>query len=159
LGSGLRDFRDGMFPVTYQAIRTGKALQPDCVLTDHTHLADPWDVDVVDFEEPSGVFAPATNTFPALQDTKINGTGGTNGSGLPTWADCSASAASATMFFLLNCPPNRDGLRDATIVSRLAGRMKTATFGPAAARYVRFEARAANGASAAATEITVGARS
>jgi alpha-L-fucosidase len=39
------------------------------------------------------------------------------------------------------------------------GKMKVATFGPAAARYVRLEARAVNGgSSAAATEITVGAR-
>jgi alpha-L-fucosidase len=36
--------------------------------------------------------------------------------------------------------------------------MKTAVFGPVAARYVRLEARAATGNSAAATEITVGAR-
>jgi len=38
------------------------------------------------------------------------------------------------------------------------GKMKVATFGPVAARYVRLEATAANGSSAAATEITVGAR-
>ena len=37
--------------------------------------------------------------------------------------------------------------------------MKAATFGPVAARYVRLEARAVNGGTAAAaTEITVGAR-
>jgi alpha-L-fucosidase len=36
-------------------------------------------------------------------------------------------------------------------------RMKVATFGPAPARYVRFEIRAANG-SPAVTEITVGGR-
>ena len=39
------------------------------------------------------------------------------------------------------------------------GKMKVASFGPVAARYVRLEARAANGGNgAAATEITVGAR-
>jgi hypothetical protein len=37
------------------------------------------------------------------------------------------------------------------------GKMKAATFGPAAARYVRFEVRAANG-SPAVNELTVGAR-
>jgi alpha-L-fucosidase len=36
--------------------------------------------------------------------------------------------------------------------------MKTAIFGPVPARYVRLEVRAATGGSAAATEITVGAR-
>jgi hypothetical protein len=35
--------------------------------------------------------------------------------------------------------------------------MKTAIFGPVAARYVRLEARAAMGTSAFATDITVGA--
>jgi hypothetical protein len=38
------------------------------------------------------------------------------------------------------------------------GKMKTATFNPVAARYVRLEARAANGSSAVATEVTVGAK-
>jgi hypothetical protein len=37
-------------------------------------------------------------------------------------------------------------------------RMKVATFGPAPARHVRLEARAANGTNAAATEIGVGGR-
>ena len=36
--------------------------------------------------------------------------------------------------------------------------MKTAVFGPVAARYIRLEARAATGNNAAATEISVGAR-
>jgi len=38
------------------------------------------------------------------------------------------------------------------------GKMKWVTFGPVAARYVRLEARAANGAAAVATEVTVGAK-
>ncbi len=38
------------------------------------------------------------------------------------------------------------------------GKMKVATFGPAAARYVRLEATSANGSQAAATELAVGAR-
>jgi hypothetical protein len=38
------------------------------------------------------------------------------------------------------------------------GKMKTVTFGPVSARYVRLEARAANGSSAVATEVTVGAK-
>ena len=39
-----------------------------------------------------------------------------------------------------------------------SGLMKTASFAPVAARYVRLEATAANGAAAAATELAVGAR-
>jgi alpha-L-fucosidase len=38
------------------------------------------------------------------------------------------------------------------------GKMKVATFGPVAARYVRLEATQVNGSNAAKTEITVGAR-
>ena len=37
------------------------------------------------------------------------------------------------------------------------GKLHTAIFGPVAARYVRFEVRAANGGSAIVTDITVGA--
>ena len=53
-----------------------KSLQPNCLLTDHTHLVDPWEVDVVNFEEPTGAFSPATNAYAAEQDTKVNSIGG-----------------------------------------------------------------------------------
>ena len=53
-----------------------KSLQPNCLLTDHTHLVDPWEVDIVNFEEPTGAFAPANNTYAAAQETKINNSGG-----------------------------------------------------------------------------------
>jgi alpha-L-fucosidase len=100
------------------------------LLTDHTHLADPWDVDIVNFEEPSGAFAPAGNTYAAEQDTKINGSGGNDW----FWNPDVANLLSVTQIvnthlraleprftnFILNCPPNRDGLLDAAMVSRLA---------------------------------------
>jgi alpha-L-fucosidase len=275
--------------VAYQEIHElVKSLQPDCLVTDHTHLASPWDVDLVNFEEPTGVFAPADNTYAATQEQKINSSGGNDW----FWAPGIGGLMSASSIvdghlkmlepvwtnFLLNCPPNRDGRMDAAITSRLAevgaawspnaarpplpaqgpqiefpytpasatatsgtaasaidgindtsfntlwqtsgafpqsitldlaqmrpdvgiigvvpyyansrsstmgnitsyailtstngtaftmatsgtwpadGKMKVATFGPVAARYVRLEARAANGGAAVATEITVGAR-
>jgi len=115
----------------YQEIRElVKSLQPNCLLLDHTHLMSPWDADVAAIEEPKGTFVPADNTFPATQGQKINSTGGNdwfwapNIGGLmtvdnivnghlkmlePRWTN-----------FLLNCPPNRDGLMDAAIVTRLA---------------------------------------
>ena len=63
--------------VAYQEIRgLVKSLQPDCLLTDHAHLADPWDMDIVNFEEPRGGWAPAGNTYPAQQEQKVNATGG-----------------------------------------------------------------------------------
>ena len=275
--------------VAYQEIRDlVKSLQPNCLLTDHAHLADPWDIDIVNFEEPRGGWAPAGNTYPGAArtegqrhrrqrlvlgarrrrpDDRRRDRGAKHLADLePKWTN-----------FLLNCPPNRDGklapaivelLRDVgaawtpnrarpplpaqppqnerpyTPVSAIAtsgnadaaidgkndtdfismwqptgalpqsitldlgrvrpdvgwlgyvpryhheasskdgnvtdyriltstdgqtfaeatagtwpadGRMKVATFGPTAARYVRFEIRAANG-SPAITEITVGAR-
>jgi alpha-L-fucosidase len=116
--------------VAYQQIRElVKSLQPNCLLTDHTHLVDPWEVDIVNFEEPSGAFAPSTNTYAAEQDTKINATGGNDW----FWAPNIGSLMSVTAIvsqhlalleprytnFILNCPPNRDGLLDAAIVTRL----------------------------------------
>lgn len=116
--------------VAYQEIRDlVKSLQPDCLLTDHTHLADPWDVDVVNFEEPRGGWSPDGNTYPAQQEQKINADGGNDwfwapdvgklmtvddivhkhlGDLEPKWTN-----------FLLNCPPNRDGKLDPRIVKLL----------------------------------------
>ena len=89
----------------------------------------PWDADVAAIEEPQGRVRPADNTFPATQGQKINASGGNDWfwapgiGGLmtvdnivnghlkmlePRWTN-----------FLLNCPPNRDGLMDAAIVTRL----------------------------------------
>ena len=117
--------------VAYQAIRElVKSLQPNCLLTDHTHLVDPWEVDIVNFEEPTGAFSPATNTYAAEQDTKINGSGGNDWFWAPNVGTLMTVTAIVNQHlalleprwtnFILNCPPNRDGLIDADIVSRLA---------------------------------------
>jgi len=281
-------WKTGHNRVAYQTIRElVKSLQPDCLLTDHTHLVDPWEVDIVNFEEPAGAFSPAGNTFAAAQETKINASGGNDWFWAPNVGNLMSVDTIVTAHlalleprytnFLLNCPPNRDGLLEPAMVSRLAavgaawspnpnraplpaqariiehpytpvsatatsgtaanaidgvndtnvhtlwqtsgalpqsvsldlgqvrsdvgmltylpqyakgvgvsgggitsygilvstdgttfsevsqgnwpadGKLKTAIFGPVAARYVRFEARSANGASAIATDITVGA--
>ena len=129
--------------VAYQEIRQMvKRLQPNCLLTDHTHLADPFDVDVVSFEEPKGAWAPDGNRYPGQQGQKINATGGNdwfwapNLGGLlsvknivkrhlgdlePKWTN-----------FLLNCPPSRDGRLAPAIVRRL--REVGAAWQPNAAR-------------------------
>jgi hypothetical protein len=61
-------WKTGHNKVAYQAIRElVKSLQPNCLITDHTHLVDPWEVDIVNFEEPAGAFAPANNTYAAAQ--------------------------------------------------------------------------------------------
>lgn len=284
-------WKTGHNVVPYDEIRAlVKSLQPDCLLTDHTHMSDPWEVDIVNFEEPRGGFAPEGNTYPGNQGNKINATGGNDWFWAPNIGDLMSVSNIVDDHlnkleprwtnYLLNCPPNREGLLDAAIVNRLTevgttwspdlnrpalpvqaplidrpytpiaasstsgiaanaidglndsnvrtmwqtsgalpqsvtldlgetradvgmlayipryvevsdgigspdgaitsfgvlvstdgtafteatsgswaadGKMKTVTFGPVAARYVRLEARAANGASAVATEVTVGA--
>jgi len=136
-------WRTGHRTVAYQEIRElVKSLQPDCLLTDHTHLVDPWDVDIVNFEEPTGAFAPAGNTYAAEQDTKINSAGGNDWFWAPNIGNILSTTAIVTNHlamleprwtnFLLNCPPNRDGLLDASIVARLAA--VGAAWSPNAAR-------------------------
>jgi alpha-L-fucosidase len=106
-----------------------KSLQPNCLLADNTHMADPWEVDVVNFEEPAGGFAPEGNTYPGNQGNKINASGGNDW----FWAPNIGGLMSVSSIvddhlkkleprwtnFLLNCPPNRDGLLDTSIVDRL----------------------------------------
>ena len=107
-----------------------KSLQPDCLVTDHTHLQNLWDNDLIMFEEPKGVFAPDGNRLPAGQDNKI-----VSGNDW-FWAPNSATQDPLSLdsivrghlqplesrytTFILNCPPNRDGLLDENIVNRLA---------------------------------------
>jgi alpha-L-fucosidase len=124
-------WRMGHKAVAYQEIRElVKSLQPDCLLTDHTHLIDPWNVDIVNFEEPAGAFVPPSNTYAAEQGTKINASGGNDW----FWAPNIGNLMSVSQIvdghlrmleprwtsFILNCPPNRNGLLDPAIVSRLA---------------------------------------
>jgi len=116
--------------VAYQEIRQlVKSLQPDCLLTDHTHLADPFDVDVVSFEEPKGAWSPAGNTYPGQQGQKINASGGNDWFWAPDLGDLMTvddivkrhlgDLEPKWTNFLLNCPPNREGLMDPAIVQRL----------------------------------------
>jgi alpha-L-fucosidase len=116
--------------MAYQEIRgLVKSLQPNCLLTDHAHLADPWDMDIVNFEEPRGGWAPAGNTYPAQQEQKVNATGGNDWfwapdiGGLMTVGDIVdkhlRDLEPKWTNFLLNCPPNRDGKLDPAIVELL----------------------------------------
>src|SRR5215831_7037125 len=123
-------WRMGHKAVAYEQIRNlVKSLQPNCLLTDHTHLNDPWDVDIVNFEEPAGSFSPAGNTYPGNQEQKINASGGNDWFWAPDIGSLMSVSAIVDQHlkvleprwtnFLLNCPPNRQGLLDAAIVSRL----------------------------------------
>jgi alpha-L-fucosidase len=116
--------------VAYEQIRAlVKSLQPNCLLTDHTHLNDPWEVDITNFEEPAGSFVPANNTYAGNQEQKINGSGGNDWFWAPNIGGLMTVSAIVDQHlrvleprwtnFLLNCPPNRQGLLDAAIVTRL----------------------------------------
>jgi alpha-L-fucosidase len=116
--------------VAYQEIRgLVKSLQPDCLLTDHAHLADPWDMDVVNFEEPRSGWAPAGNTYPAQQEQKVNAIGGNDWFWAPDLGGLMTAREVVNKHledlepkwtnFLLNCPPNRDGKLDPAIIELL----------------------------------------
>ena len=124
-------WRMGHHAAPYQELRAHvKSLQPNCLILDHTHVEAPWNVDIMAFEEPKGVFAPAGNTIAATQGQKI-----VSGNDW-FWAPNSATQNPLTVTdivnnhlvpleqrytnFLLNCPPNRQGLFDSNITSRLA---------------------------------------
>ncbi len=118
--------------IPYQEIRAlVKSLQPDCLMLDNSHLMSPWENDLAGVEEAQGnVFVPADNTFPAVQMQKINAAGGNDWFWAPSVGGLMTTSAIVTDHlerieplwtnFLLNCPPNRDGLLPPEIVSRLA---------------------------------------
>lgn len=54
--------------VPYQEIRELiKRLQPNILIVDHNGQTQPWDEDIIYFEEPKGVWAPDNNSYAANQ--------------------------------------------------------------------------------------------
>jgi len=118
----------GQQQVPYQQIRNlVRSLQPNCVMIDHGALSVPWLGDAIYFEEPLGVTAPSDNTYVATQGQTIS-----NGwfwhPSTPTESLMSRDAILQHLqtlepmwvSFTLNCPPNRNGVLDTNIVTRLA---------------------------------------
>ncbi|MDC2947374.1 alpha-L-fucosidase [Streptomyces heilongjiangensis] len=118
----------GQQAVSYQLVREHvKSLQPDIVMIDHGALSVPFLGDAIYYEEPLGVTAPAGNTYAALQGQTIS-----NGwfwhPATPAESLMSKSAILSHLAdlepkytsFILNCPPNRNGVLDTNIVNRLA---------------------------------------
>jgi alpha-L-fucosidase len=107
-----------------------RALQPDTLLIDLTHLHNVWETDIVFYEEPKGVWAPEDNTLPGLQGQTIQWANGWFwDSNVPTAGLMSAEQIvddhlsylePLWVNFILNCPPNPEGLLDDNIVQRLA---------------------------------------
>lgn len=106
-----------------------KGLQPDILISDHNGLTSPYDGDLVMYEEPKGTFAPPNNQWAALQGNKINASGGNDWFWAPgigglmsvqsIVTDHLTALSARHTTFLLNCPPNRDGLFDQAMVDRL----------------------------------------
>ena len=117
--------------VPYQEIRDlVKSLQPTCLIFDQTQLMNLWDVDATLYEESWGVTPPTDNTLPSTQMQKINSSGGNNWfwdkdiGGLMTTSDIVQNHLQVLEArwtnFLLNVPPNRDGLIDPSMVALLS---------------------------------------
>jgi alpha-L-fucosidase len=119
----------GHWAFPYQYVRAlVKRLQPNCIITDHNGLIyEAWEQDIADFEEPLGITCPSGNTYASQQENTISGDWFWNSTAAdinqlktvsfitqhlttlePRWCN-----------FLLNCPPNKTGIFDAAIVTRL----------------------------------------
>jgi len=106
-----------------------KSLQPDILVVDHQGLQSPFEGDLVMYEEPKGVFAPADNTWAAVQGQKVNQSGGNDwfwSSNIGSFLSVSNivdthinALVSRHANFILNCPPNDKGLLDDSIVTLL----------------------------------------
>jgi alpha-L-fucosidase len=131
----------GQQAVPYQRIREHvKSLQPDIVMIDHGGLSVPFLGDAIYFEEPLGITSPAGNTYASLQGQTIS-----NGwfwhPTTPTTDPMSKDAILSHLAdlepkytsFILNCPPNRNGVLDDNIVTRLS-EVGAAWSGPNASR-------------------------
>ncbi|MEC0227694.1 NPCBM/NEW2 domain-containing protein [Paenibacillus alba] len=116
--------------VPYQEIRDlVKRLQPNILIVDHNGQTQPWEEDIIYFEEPKGVWAPSNNSFAANQGMPLV-------SNQWFWHDWMPNTEPASVEnivedhlgyleprytnFLLNISPNPDGEFDDNVVNRLA---------------------------------------
>ena len=120
----------GHVAVPYDVIRAlVKRLQPGCLLVDNTHLQCLYDNDMIHFE--AGAVCPSDNTLPALQSALIyknSGNGWFWDSRVPSADLMSVNEIVDQNLdylepkwctYILNCPPNTDGLIDSNIIERL----------------------------------------
>jgi len=117
-------WRMGHKEVPYHEIRTlVRELQPECLITDHTHLQAPYHMDIPYFEGPFGAFPTEGNTMASsLGHCSINGNGwfwspetpeGLKANdGVEVIVNKLTKCESRYCNFMLNCMPNRDGVLD-----------------------------------------------
>jgi alpha-L-fucosidase len=103
------------------------ALQPNAIIMDHNGGV-PWEVDTVYFEEPLGVHVPSGNIIPGSQgqtiaknadwfwDSQQASTGYLSATAI---ADELKATEPSYTNFILDCPPNPQGLLDAPVVAIL----------------------------------------
>ncbi|MFC1763779.1 alpha-L-fucosidase [Planctomycetota bacterium] len=125
-------WRMGHHEVPYTEIREFiRQLQPDCLVTDHTHLQAVYHLDIPYYEGPFGAFPPEGNTMPsALGHCSMKGNGWFWSPATPQGLYPGESAESIVAKletlesrycnFILNCMPNREGLLDPLTVNLLA---------------------------------------
>lgn len=119
----------GHHAVPYGEIRAHVArLQPDCLVLDLNGLTVPWHNDLIFVEEPKGgVFCPPGNTYAASQGQTISPSGWFWHPSTPTNVLSAEQIVAGHLnvleprycTFILNCPPNPDGLLDAAVVDAL----------------------------------------
>jgi alpha-L-fucosidase len=119
----------GHHTVPFGEIRTHvESLQPDCLILDLNGLSVPWDSDLLFFEEPKGgIFCPAGNTYAATQGQSISWSGWFWHPSTPATVRGAQDIVTAHLevleprysTFILNCPPNMQGLLDQSIVDVL----------------------------------------
>ncbi|WP_297086553.1 alpha-L-fucosidase [uncultured Draconibacterium sp.] len=118
--------------IPYKEIRDLiRELQPNCLITDHTHLQAPYHMEIPYFEGPFGAFPPEGNIMAsALGHCSVKGNGWfwseatPNGmkenDGVDVVLDKLIKCESRYCNFMLNCMPNRDGLLDDIYINMLA---------------------------------------
>ncbi len=117
-------WRMGHHEVAYHEIRALiKQLQPDCLISEHTHIHAPYHLDIPYFEGPFGAFPQETNTLAsAIGHCSVKGNGWFWGEktpngmkkndGVDVIVDKLKKCESRYCNFMLNCMPNRQGLLD-----------------------------------------------
>ncbi|NQX71348.1 RICIN domain-containing protein [Paenibacillus alba] len=113
----------------YQKIREHvKRLQPNILISDHNTVGQPWNAEVVNFEEPVGSWSPANNTYVANQGKPL-APGGWFWH--PTMTNAQLLSVSDVVYshlgdlepkytnFMLNVSPNRQGELDPNVLNRL----------------------------------------
>lgn len=116
--------------VAYQDIRElVKRLQPNILIVDHNGQTQPWDEDIIYFEEPKGVWAPNNNSYAANQGKPL-----VSDQWFWHWWMPSTEPASVSNIvndhlgyleprytnMLVNVSPNPQGELDTNVVNRLA---------------------------------------